>query len=76
MNEELVEHELKIHDKRINNHSERLEKLEQDNASLKVEIRNLCDNLKNLTKTMQWFMCLAGSTLLGFFIWSIQSKLF
>ncbi|RXI70489.1 hemolysin XhlA family protein [Clostridium tetani] len=75
MNEELIEHKLKIHEKRINNHSDRLDKIEQAQSEFKVEIKNLCDNIKSLTNTMRWFMGIWVTSLLGFFFYSIQNVL-
>ena len=40
MNEELIKDKLETHEKRINNHGERLDKLEQDGRELKTEIKN------------------------------------
>lgn len=76
MNEELIEHKLKIHEKRINNHSERLDKIEQAQSEFKVEIKNLCDSIKSLTNTMRWFMGIWVTSLLGFFFYAIQYGLF
>ena len=57
----------------IINHAGRLDKLEQDNASLRVELKNLCDNLKALTSVLKGLIGLGATTLLGFFIYSIES---
>ena len=74
MNEELVNHQIDTHEKRLNNHSERLDKLEQEGAALKIEIKNLCENLKSLTAVMKWFIGIWVTTLLGFFIYTIQNN--
>lgn len=73
MNEELVKDKIETHDKRLNNHGERLDKLEQDNASFKTELKNLCDNLKQLTSVLKWLIGLGATTLVGFFIYSIEN---
>ncbi|NRT90078.1 hemolysin XhlA family protein [Clostridium beijerinckii] len=79
MNEELclekhkrLEEKLETHEKRLNAHGEKLDSLEQDNASFKAELRSLCDNLKALTSVMKWFIGIWVTTLLGFFIYSIE----
>ena len=79
MNEELclekhkrLEEKLEIHERRLNAHSEKLDNLEQDTASFKAELRSLCDNLKALTSVMKWFIGIWVTTLLGFFIYSIE----
>ncbi|WP_034438842.1 hemolysin XhlA family protein [Clostridium ihumii] len=76
MNDELVQHQLEVLEKRTNNHGERLDKIEQDNASLKTEIKNLCENLKQLTIVMKWFIGLLVGAFVSFFFYAIQSGLF
>ncbi|ACD24913.1 hypothetical protein FDE76_15670 [Clostridium botulinum] len=76
MNAELVKDKLETHERRINNHSDRIDKLEQDNASFRTELKNLCDNLKQLTGVLKWLIALGISTLVGFFIYTIQTGIF
>lgn len=75
MNEELLRDKLETHNERLNNHSCRLDKLEKDNASFKVELKNLCDNLKALTSVLKGLIGLGATTLVGFFIYSIENLL-
>lgn len=72
MNEELIKHQLDIHEKRINNHSERLDELEQGRAATDVKIDNLCEKLEAQTKSINWLIGLMVSSLLGFFFYAIQ----
>lgn len=72
MNEELIKDKLETHDIRLNNHGNRIEKLEQDSATFKIELKNLCDNLKALTSVLKGLMGLGVTTLVGFFIYSIE----
>ncbi|MGM9977828.1 MAG: hemolysin XhlA family protein [Clostridium sp.] len=76
MNEELLRHQLEVHDTRLNDHSKRLDKLEQDSRELQTEIKNLCDNLKNLTNIMKWFITALVGAFISFFFYAIQSGLF
>ncbi|RXI57402.1 hemolysin XhlA family protein [Clostridium tetani] len=76
MNEELIIHQIEIHEKRINNHAERLDKIEQTQSEFKVEIKNLCDSIKTLTNTMRWFIGIWVTSLLGFFFYAIQNGIF
>ncbi|MBZ9633206.1 hemolysin XhlA family protein [Clostridium sp. FP1] len=71
-----IKEKLELHDKRLNNHSERIDKLEQGQSEFKVEIKNLCENIKNLTSTMKWFMGIWVTSLLGFFFYAIQQNIF
>jgi len=72
MNAEVMEEKIEAHERRINKHGEILDKLEQDNACSKAEMKNLCENLKSLTSVMKWFIGTWVVTLLGFFIYSIE----
>ena len=80
MNDELclekhkrLDEKLEVHDTRLNNHGDRIDKLEQDNASFKTELKNLCNNLKSLTSVIKWFIGTWVVTLLGFFIYSVEN---
>lgn len=76
MNEELIKHQLGTHEKRLNNYGERLDRLEQDSASYKVEIKNLCDTIKSLTSTLKWFMGLMVGAFVSFFFYAVQQGIF
>lgn len=76
MNEELIGHQVEVHEKRINNHSERIDKLEQEGVALKAEIKNLCENLKQLTSVMKWFIGLLIGSFVGFFFYAVQQGIF
>lgn len=76
MNEELVKHQLGTHERRLNNYGQRLDKLEQDNVSLKLELKNLCDNLKSLTSVMKWFLTALIGAFISFFFYVIQQVIF
>lgn len=73
MNEELVNKQLETHEKRLNNHGDRIDKLEQYKSSSEVEIRSLCEQIKSLVSTIKWSMGLLITSLVGFFIWYLQS---
>ncbi|MBZ9633088.1 hemolysin XhlA family protein [Clostridium sp. FP1] len=71
-----IDERLGNHDIRLNNYSDRIDKLEQSQSEFKVEIKNLCENIKNLTSTMKWFMGIWVTSLLGFFFYAIQQNIF
>ena len=73
MNEELINKQLETHEKRLNNHGDRLDKVERYQSKSEVEIRNLCEQIKSLVSTIKWSMGLLITSLVGFFIWYIQS---
>ncbi|AGX43938.1 hemolysin XhlA family protein [Clostridium saccharobutylicum] len=76
MNDELVKDKLDTHERRLNNHSERIDKLEQDGRELKTELKNLCENLKSLTSMMKWFIATLVGALISFFFYAVQTGIF
>lgn len=76
MNEELIQHQISVHETRINAHGDRIDKLECKQAEMTVKIDNLCNSLDDLTSAIKWLIGLVITALLGFFIWAIQSNLF
>lgn len=68
-----IDERLAVHDSRINNHGDRLDKLEQYQSKSEVQIDNLCLQIKALVITIRWAMGLIGSSLVAFVIWYIQS---
>jgi hypothetical protein len=71
-----IDEKLEKHDKRLDDHDIRLDKLEQDGRELKIEIKNLCENLRSLTNIMKWFVMTLGGSLVGFFFYAIQNSMF
>ncbi|APQ76566.1 hemolysin XhlA family protein [Clostridium botulinum] len=76
MNEELISHQIEIHEKRLNNHSERIDKIEQNQSRTDAKIENLCDQLKQLVSIMKWYIGVSVGALVSFFFYAIQHNLF
>lgn len=76
MNEELMNHQITVHENRINNHSERIDKLENKQAEMSVKIDNLCESLNGLTSAIKWLIGLGTTSLIGFFMYAIQNNIF
>ncbi|MGL5414592.1 MAG: hemolysin XhlA family protein [Clostridium sp.] len=60
------------HDRRLDEHSQRIKNLEQANIEVKVELRNLCEALKTSNGIMRMFIVLIGTGLLGFFFCEME----
>ena len=71
-----IDERLDKNDENIGNLHVRVDKLEQDGRELKIEIKNLCENLKSLTNIMKWFVMTLGGSLVGFFFYAIQHGIF
>ncbi|MBD7914203.1 hemolysin XhlA family protein [Clostridium sp. Sa3CUN1] len=76
MNDELIKHQLETHEKRLNNHSERLDELEKGRAATDVKMDNLCEKLEAQTKSINWLIGIMASSLIGFFFYVIQQGIF
>ncbi|MDP4174148.1 MAG: hemolysin XhlA family protein [Bacteroidota bacterium] len=49
-----VEDTLELHNKRLNEHSKRLDNVEQDGREFKVEIKNLVKKMDDFISTIRW----------------------
>jgi chromosome segregation ATPase len=71
-----IEEKLGVHDTRLNNHSERIDKLEQYQSRTEAQITSLCEQIKNLVTTMRWFMGLLVGSFVSFFFYAVQHGIF
>lgn len=67
---------IEIHDRRLNDHSSRIDKLEQRGASVDTKIENLCEQIKSLVSIMKWFLGTTAGALVSFFFYAVQNNLF
>lgn len=68
-----IDERLDNHKDRLNNHGNRIDKLEQFRSSTETEIKNLIIQIGDLISIIKWFMGLFGTALIGFFIWYVQT---
>ncbi|BDR73317.1 hypothetical protein K144316041_20250 [Clostridium tetani] len=76
MNGELIQDKIKTHETRLNNHGERIDKLEQNQSRVDVKIENLCEQIKQLVSVMKWYIGLTVGALVSFFFYTIQHNIF
>ena len=67
-----LDEKIEVHDKRINNHSERLDVIERVNGRLEERLDGLIKQLSVLNSTMKWFMGLLLGGIVSFFFYAIQ----
>lgn len=67
MNEELITDKINTHEIRINNHADRLDKLELHEAARDVKIDNLCEKLEKQTRSIYGLIGMVGTALVSFF---------
>ncbi|MBU5307540.1 hemolysin XhlA family protein [Clostridioides mangenotii] len=75
MNEDLIKFQLDDHENQLKAHSVKLEKIEQQQTKFSIQIENLCSDLKDLTGALKWLVGVLITTLIGFFIYMVQSGL-
>lgn len=76
MNEELIKHQLEIHERRLNDHSSSIDELKESRAASDVKIDNLCEKLEAQTKSINWLIGILVTGLLGFFFYAVQIGIF
>lgn len=70
-----VDYRLDVHDKRLNDHSKRLDMIESINSRLYERISNLINQLNTLNVTLRWFMGLLIGAFVTFFFYAAQRGL-
>lgn len=73
-NHKRVDEKFDVQERRLNNHSERIDKLEQYQAKATVQVENLCKQIKTLVRAIWSAIGITITTLLGFFIWYVQNR--
>jgi len=71
-----IDEKIAIHERRLNNHSERLDRIELANGRLEERLNNLITQLEDLNKTMKWFIGLLVGSFVAFFFYAVQQGLF
>ena len=71
-----INYRLDVHEKRLNSHSARLDRIELVSGKLEERLNNLIQQLENLNKTMKWFIGLLVGSFVAFFFYAIQQGLF
>ena len=70
-----VDYRLDVHDKRLNDHSKRLDMIENINSRLEERLNNLINQLNSLNVTLRWFMGMILGAFVGFFFYAAQRGL-
>lgn len=71
-----IDYRLDVTEKRLDNHSERLDRIELVNGRLEERLESLIKQLESLNTTMKWFMGLMVGSFIGFFFYAVQKGLF
>jgi len=73
-----IESRLDLGEKRMDEHSRKIDNLEQYKAKSEERIDNLCRQIESLVSVMKWgigiFLGTIFTSLVGFFMWYVQTK--
>lgn len=61
------------HEKRMNNHSERLDKIEQINSRLDERLTGLIKQLEKLNRWLAWVVTLVAGAAVSFILYVLQN---
>lgn len=73
MDDAVIKVKMKEHDDLLREHDRRLDKIEQDSATFREQIRNLCSKIDELTGWIKALILAMLGTFGGFVVWYIQS---
>lgn len=62
-----------VHDRRLNTHSDRLDKIEIGQTRTDTIVENLCKQIESLVVAIKWLIGGIATTGFGFIIWYIQN---
>lgn len=70
-----IDEKIDVHERRINNHSERLDAIECSTSRLEERLDGLIKQLTQLNSTLKWFMGLIIGAFVSFFFYAAQKGL-
>lgn len=68
----IVDDKISVHDKRLDNHSERLDKLENYKYMIDERINHLIEKIDDLMGSMKWLTRGIGTAIIGILVYVIQ----
>lgn len=70
-----IDEKIQTAERRLNNHSERIDRIEQTSGRLEERMENLIKQISALNSTMKWFMGLLVGAFVSFFFYAVQRGL-
>jgi predicted nuclease with TOPRIM domain len=71
-----IDKKFELTERRLNNHGERIDKLEQNSARLEERLDNLIKQLSSLNTMLRWFIGLMIGSFVAFFFYAVQQNIF
>ena len=73
---ERVDEKFKLNETRLNDHSKRIDCLEQSQARTEENLKGLVKELSGLNTTLRWFVGAMVGSFISFFFYAVQRGLF
>ncbi len=70
-----IDEKLNLAETRLNNHSSRIDQLEQNNSRMDEKLKGLIEQLGTLNTTLKWFIGLMIGAFVSFFFYAVQNRL-
>ncbi len=71
-----IDERLDTQERRLNNHSERLDRIEITSSKLETRLDGLIEKLGSLNTILRWFIGLFVGAFVSFFFYAVQQGLF
>jgi len=71
-----IDEKLALAETRLNNHSSRIDQIEQNNSRMDEKLKGLIEQLGALNTTLKWFIGLMVGAFVSFFFYAVQNELF
>lgn len=71
-----IDKKFELTERRLNNHGERIDKLEQNSVRLEERLDNLIKQLSSLNTMLRWFIGLMIGAFVSFFFYAVQQNIF
>ena len=73
---ERVDEKFKLNENRLNDHSKRIDCLEQSQARTEENLKGLVKELSGLNTTLRWFVGAMVGSFISFFFYAVQRGVF
>ncbi len=73
---ERVDEKFKLNENRLNDHSKRLDILEQSQARTEESLKGVVKELSDLNSTLKWFIGVMVGGFVSFFFYAVQQGVF
>lgn len=73
---ERTDEKLKLNENRLNDHSKRLDIIEQSQARTEESLKGIAKELSDLNSTLKWFIGVMVGGFVSFFFYAVQKGVF